>query len=193
MRGLREYYLTRSKREKALICVVVFLAVVVLLHYSDVMPPFSNQEMESELREKAVLLRKFQALLGREKIIKAEASSGSGHPGGANLIKVAHEGQILMELPRLLKRISAQNDVVLSKSNIIQKEVLCKEPLLLRLEMVLEITAIPKAEKLQKLLYQFENSEDFTCYIKEMKLKELPGSQGVNLSATLDTFAIVEK
>ena len=39
--------------------------------------------------------------------------------------------------------------------------------------MTLEIESIPKAERLQQFLYQLENSDEFTCYVKELRLKEL--------------------
>ena len=192
MKGLREYYRTKSKREKALTWIVAAIAVFILVYYSDVLTPFSNQETEAELKEKALLLRKLQALIGREEIIKKEASSGPDL-GGIKLLKTTHEGQILTEIPRLLKKISAKGDLVLSKSDITQKEALCSDPLLLKLGMAVEIDAIPKAEKLQEFLYQLENNEDFTCYIKELSIKERAGTQGVSLTASLETFALVER
>ncbi|HHT9119472.1 MAG TPA: hypothetical protein ACFYD3_02865 [Candidatus Hypogeohydataceae bacterium YC41] len=192
MRGLREYYLTRNKREKALIWVVISIAGFVLFYYLDFMSAFSNAALDSELKEKATLLRKLQALISREKLIKTEASSSKPW-GGIRLIKATYEGQVLTEIPRLLKKISAQNGLVLSKSDVTQKEALCNDPLLLKLEMAIEIEAIPKAEKLQKFLYQLENDEDFFCQVKELKLKKLDNAEGVHLSATIDTFALINR
>lgn len=192
MKGLREYYRTRNKREKALIWVVTAIAVFTLIYYSDALTPYGNQDTETELKEKALLLRKLQALIGREEIIKKEASGGPGL-GGIKLLKTTHEGQVLTEIPRLLKKISAKCDLVLSKSDIAQKETLCTDPLLLKLGLAVEIDAIPKAEKLQEFLYQLENNEDFTCYIKELDIKAREKAQGVSLVAGLETFALVER
>ncbi|MFQ5956430.1 MAG: hypothetical protein ACE5KK_01505, partial [Candidatus Brocadiales bacterium] len=113
--------------------------------------------------------------------------------GNVNLINASNEGQILTEIPRLLKKISAQSDLIISKSDIAQKEVLNKAPRLLKLEIDLEVETIPRAEKLQKFLYLLENNEDFTCYIKELQLKELASNEGVNLSAILETFALINR
>lgn len=194
MRSLREYYRTKSKREKALLWIVASAAVFVLFYYSDAFTVFSSREEEDELQEKVLLLRKLQGLLSRQKIIKAEASSGAEPGSGIRLIKTTSEAQVLAELPRLLKKISAQSNLVLTKSEITQKEALCNEPLLLRLGMTLEIESIPKAERLQQFLYQLENSDEFTCYVKELRLKELAGgAKGVNLTANVDTFALIER
>lgn len=192
MKGFREYYLGRSRREKALICAVGLLAAFVLFYYSYAIAPTGDREIENELRGKTILLRKFQGLLSREEIIKAELTNTSSW-GGINLIKATHEGEVLTKIPTLLKKISAQSDLVLSKSNIVRKEVLCKDPLLLRLEIALGIEVIPKVEKLQKFIYQLEKNEDFTCYAKELKMSVVEGNQGVNLSAILETFAILER
>ncbi len=190
MRSLKEYYVARSKREKVLICIVALLALGVLFYYLVVTVALDDKGVESELREKSLLLRKFQALISREKSIKTQST---GPWEGMNLIRTATEGQVFAEVPRLLKKISARSDLVLSKSNITNKEVLCSDPTLLRLEITLEVEAVPKVEKLQKFLYQLEQNEEFVCYIKELKLEGSESGSGLKATTKLDTFALVER
>lgn len=192
MKSPKEYYLTRNSRERALLWVVVSIAVAVLFYYSYVTVTFGNQEVENELKDKTLLLRKLQGLLSREEIIKKEAS-GLESMGDIRLINVTHEGQILTEIPELLKKISAESDIIITKSDLTKKEVLYKAPLLLKLEIDLEAENISRAEGIEKFLYLLENNEDFTCYIKDLELKTLPGDQGADLSATLVAFALISK
>lgn len=192
MRGPRAYYLTRTKREKALVSVVCIIALVVMFYYLYDVATLGNQEKYVELEDKTVLLRKLQGVLSRKEIVKEE-TSGLGQWGDINLIVATHEGRVLTEIPRLLKTISAQSNLVISKSDLVHKEVLLKDPLLLELEIDLEVEYIPRAEELQEFIYLLENNDDFTCYIKDMKIKELAGAEGVSLTATLDTFALIIK
>ncbi len=192
MKSPKEYYLTRSSRERALVWIVISMAAVVLSYYSYVTVTSGNQEIANELKDKTLLLRKLQGLLSREEIIKTEAS-GLESMGDINLINVTHEGQVLTEIPELLKKISAESDIVIAKSDLTEKEVLHKAPLLVKLEIDLEAENISRAEKIEKFLYLLENNEDFTCYIKDLDLKTLPGNLGADLSATLVTFALISK
>lgn len=192
MRGPRAYYLTRTKREKVLVSVVCIIALVVMFYYLYDVATLGNQEKYVELEDKTVLLRKLQGVLSRKEIVKEE-TSGLGQWGDINLIVATHEGRVLTEIPRLLKTISAQSNLVISKSDLVHKEVLLKDPLLLELEIDLEVEYIPRAEELQEFIYLLENNDDFTCYIKDMKIKELAGAEGVSLTATLDTFALIIK
>ncbi|MHC4277930.1 MAG: hypothetical protein ACYSTI_11515 [Planctomycetota bacterium] len=192
MKSPKEYYLTRSSRERALVWIVISIAAVVLSYYSYVTVTSGNQEIANELKDKTLLLRKLQGLLSRKEIIKTEAS-GLESMGDINLINVTHEGQVLTEIPELLKKISAEIDIVIAKSDLTEKEVLHKAPLLVKLEIDLEAVNISRAEKIEKFLYLLENNEDFTCYIKDLDLKTLPGNLGADLSATLVTFALISK
>ena len=71
--------------------------------------------------------------------------------------------------------------------------MLLKDPLLLDLEIDLEVEYIPRAEELQEFVYLLENNDDFTCYIKDMKIKELAGAEGVSFAATLEAFALISR
>jgi hypothetical protein len=192
MRNLGEYYSTRDKREKALIWTVVTIATLVLFYYSYIFVAYGDQETKGEIKDKLVLLRKFEGLLSREEVISADASSLKDW-GGVKLIKGTQEGQVLSEIPRLIKKISAESDLVVSKSDVIRKEVLHKDPKLLLLEVAVEVEDVHRAEELQKFLYLLENNEDFTCYVKELKLKELDDNRGVSLYVALDIYALVNR
>ncbi len=192
MKDLGEYYSTRDKREKALIWTVVTIAVLVLFYYSYIFVAYGNQETEGEIKDKLVLLRKFEGLLSREEVISADASSLKDW-GGVKLIRGTQEGQVLNEIQRLIKKISAESDLFVSKSDVIRKEVLHKDPKLLLLEVAIEVEDVHRAEELQRFLYLLENNEDFTCYVKELKLKELDDNRGVSLYAVFDTYALVKR
>ncbi len=192
MKSPREYYITRSKREKALVWAVVSFAVLVLFYYGYVITFPGDQEERTVLQEKAILLRKLQGYLNRGEIMKAEADTGAMPWGGLKLIQTHNERQVLTEIPRFLKELSAKSDLILSKDDIIQKQGLCKDPLLLRLEIAIEIESIPKVEQLKTFLYGLENNNEFTCNIRQLRLKRLDEGQGVNLSATFDVFALIK-
>ncbi len=192
MKDLGEYYSTRDKREKALIWTVVTIAALVLFYYSYIFVAYGNQETEGEIKDKLVLLRKFEGLLSREEVISADASSLKDW-GGVKLIRGTQEGQVLNEIQRLIKKISAESDLIVSKSDVVRKEVLHKDPKLLLLEVAIEVEDVHRAEELQRFLYLLENNEDFTCYVKELKLKELDDNRGVSLYAVFDTYALVKR
>ena len=192
MKDLGEYYSTRDKREKALIWTVVTIAVLVLFYYSYIFVAYGNQETEGEIKDKLVLLRKFEGLLSREEVISADASSLKDW-GGVKLIRGTQEGQVLNEIQRLIKKISAESDLFVSKSDVVRKEVLHKDPKLLLLEVAIEVEDVHRAEELQRFLYLLENNEDFTCYVKELKLNELDDNRGVSLYAVFDTYALVKR
>lgn len=192
MRDPRAYYITRTKREKVLVSVVCIIALVVMFYYLYDVATLGNQEKYVALEDKTILLRKLQGVLSRKEIVKEEAS-GLGRLGDINLILATHEGRVLTEIPRLLKTVSAQSNLVISKSDLVHKEVLLKDPLLLELEIDLKVEYIPRAEELQEFIYLLENNDDFTCYIKDMKIKELAGAEGVSLAATLETFALISR
>ena len=192
MKDLGEYYSTRDKREKALIWTVVTIAARDLFYYSYIFVAYGNQETEGEIKDKLVLLRKFEGLLSREEVISADASSLKDW-GGVKLIRGTQEGQVLNEIQRLIKKISAESDLFVSKSDIVRKEVLHKDPKLLLLEVVIEVEDVHRAEELQRFLYLLENNEDFTCYVKELKLNELDDNRGVSLYAVFDTYALVKR
>lgn len=192
MKDLGEYYSTRDKREKALIWTVVTIAALVLFYYSYIFVAYGNQETEGEIKDKLVLLRKFEGLLSREEVISADASSLKDW-GGVKLIRGTQEGQVLNEIQRLIKKISAESDLFVSKSDVVRKEVLHKDPKLLLLEVAIEVEDVHRAEELQRFLYLLENNEDFTCYVKELKLNELDDNRGVSLYAVFDTYALVKR
>jgi hypothetical protein len=192
MKDLGEYYSTRDKREKALIWTVVTIAALVLFYYSYIFVAYGNQETKGEIKDKLVLLRKFEGLLSREEVISADASSLKDW-GGVKLIRGTQEGQVLNEIQRLIKKISAESDLFVSKSDIVRKEVLHKDPKLLLLEVAIEVEDVHRAEELQRFLYLLENNEDFTCYVKELKLNELDDNRGVSLYAVFDTYALVKR
>ncbi len=192
MKDLGEYYSTRDKREKALIWTVVTIATLVLFYYSYIFVAYGNQETEGEIKDKLVLLRKFEGLLSREEVISADASSLKDW-GGVKLIRGTQEGQVLNEIQRLIKKISAESNLVVSKSDVVRKEVLHKDPKLLLLEVAIEVEDVHRAEELQRFLYLLENNEDFTSYVKELKLKELDDNRGVSLYAVFDTYALVKR
>ncbi len=192
MKSPREYYITRSKREKVLVWAVVSFAVLVLFYYVYVVTFPGDQEERTVLQEKALLLRKLQGYLNRGEIMKAEADTGAVPWGGLKLIQAHNERQVLTEIPRFLKELSAKSDLILSKDDITQKQGLYKDPLLLRLEIAIEIESVPRVEQLKTFLYGLENNSEFTCNIRQLRLKTLGEGQGVSLSATFDVFALIK-
>jgi len=98
------------------------------------------------------------------------------------------------KLQDIIDELADNNDLDVTRSTVLKKEVINKNPYLIAISINVEINDIDSSQKLQNFLYSIEYNNDKLLFIDDIKIKTLGLSviKGATVSSTFTAIASIE-
>ncbi|MEK6634752.1 MAG: GspMb/PilO family protein [Planctomycetota bacterium] len=98
------------------------------------------------------------------------------------------------KLQDIIDELADNNGLDVTRSTVLKKEVINKNPYLIAISINVEINDIDSSQKLQNFLYSIEYNNDKLLFIDDIKIKTLGLSviKGATVSSTFTAIASIE-
>ena len=98
------------------------------------------------------------------------------------------------KLQDIIDELADNNGLDVTRSSVLKKEVINKNPYLIAISINVEINDIDSSQKLQNFLYSIEYNNDKLLFIDDIKIKTLGLSviKGATVSSTFTAIASIE-
>ncbi|MEK6559860.1 MAG: GspMb/PilO family protein [Planctomycetota bacterium] len=98
------------------------------------------------------------------------------------------------KLQDIIDELADNNGLDVTRSTVLKKEVINKNPYLIAISINVEINDIDSSQKLQNFLYSIESNNDKLLFIDDIKIKTLGLTviKGATVSSTFTAIASIE-